>query len=407
MIELDKSQLEAYEKFKEFLGSGINNFILKGYAGTGKTTILNEIIEVIGNEGKTPVCICYTGKAASNMMEKTGFDCFTIHKVIYEYENMKNAPEFFNSTLEEQAALTAAQELTSILECDFLIIDEYSLLTKKIVDDVLNFNKKVLWCGDEGQLEPINDDPIKLGEYLKDDVIEVELKTIHRQEKGCSILDLAYDVRIGRIHLQEVKNDGLTITRRDIEKYKFTSESLKNTVILCWKNNTRYKINTMIRNKLKVKGSLPNPGENMVVLRNNYDYELFNGQQLTIVEVGDEQECYGLKYITCRVQLNNGYPFPIDIWTNPFYRKNNLKYNFELSDFYKGDNNHIKKTIWDQYKKLVHLDFGYCMTIHKSQGSQWDNVILIKKDLYGYKGQLNRMLYTAVTRASKNLLVTI
>jgi|WetSurMetagenome_2_1015567.scaffolds.fasta_scaffold01672_17 exodeoxyribonuclease V len=412
-MKLSTDQEEALNKFKIFTESEKQNFILSGYAGTGKSTIVKEFIDYIKNEiieNNEIACICFTGKAALNMRLKSQYPAFTIHKFIYEYENLDT--RLFENTKEEQLKLIEAQELRQIIECDYLFIDEYSLLTKKIIDDILTIAryKKIIWVGDNAQLEPftkIQNDIVKLEEYLnKKDYITTLLSSIHRQNGDNPILDLANKVRNGDTELKEINLDGVNIWKKPFKELKFTIDTLDNMIVLCYKNITRYAANKCIRKKLKISSVFPIVNEKMIVIKNNKRHRIFNGQIVYIKEIDTTPSSfYGLKYMRC--VLDDGIDeIESEIWVNPFERPNdNNKYNFDVKDYYNSEDEYIKEEIIKKFYELVHLDFGYCITIHKSQGSEWDNVILYFPDLLGYRGNLSRILYTAITRASKKLLI--
>jgi exodeoxyribonuclease-5 len=335
-----------------------------GYAGTGKTTVAKYIKEKLNLE-----CMpcAFTGKAALRLRQKGIPEARTIHSTIY-YCNPKNK-EFY---------------LRDELDGDWFMVDEASMISKLLWDDLQTFKLSILLIGDPGQLEPVGNDPQLM---LKCDIV---LDEIHRQASESGIIQFATDVRLSNI---------LKKTYKDIEFLKYmpsSDELLWANIILCGFNRTRCQINSAIRNRNKRRNVIE-VGEPIIILQNNRLAGVFNGQILTVETVDSIQdEVVWVTAITddgeehLELQLKREQfgkeklIFEKRQSANPFER---VKYKTEKEK--------------DLERRLVYADYGYATTCHKSQGSEWDKVLVIDEqcDLWNPV----RWRYTAITRAAKEL----
>lgn len=327
---------------------------LGGYAGTGKTTVVQHICKLLPNWG---VC-AYTGKAA-NVLRKKGLESSTIHSLIYVPE-MDGAG---NIVLDKNGAPIFI--LNPDLACEGIIIDEASMVNKEIYEDLKSFNKPLLFVGDHGQLEPIGSD---VNIMKKPDFA---LEKIHRN--AGEIAHFAEFVRKGyRAAAYEMRGCKKIqfITRREAEQHYTKVDQ-----IICAFNKTRVEVNRNTRQQLGYESKLPIVGEKVMCLRNNRLSGLFNGMQGTV-------DYLYPKFKNKMTFRSDGKLY--DIFFDP------TQFNREKYDF-SGDRDDPNP-----------FDFCYAITCHKSQGDEFDNVMVIdqKCDLWDHR----RWAYTAASRAKNNLI---
>ena len=327
-------------------------FVLHGLAGTGKTTLLSGIASRFPDS----MLCTLTGKAASVLRRKTGLDVYTIHSAFYqligeEVKNKKRNPIFTQS------------HITGELENRVLFLDECSMVNQKIANDLLRTGVKIIACGDPGQLPPVE------GETFFDHP-DAALQTIHRQALDSPIIRQAHRVRAG----EKYEDDGDNFSIRGFGKVT-EEEKLNSDIILCWTNKTRQSVNRHKRQLLGFEmAPLPQVGEPILCLKNAVNFGVFNGGIYTLLEPFIE----GDTDITLDVE---GKAITIP--------------NVNFQGFKTGLPQNAQATTW--------FDFGYALTVHKAQGSEWQKVILI--DEYRRQEDRARWLYTGITRASEKIII--
>lgn len=371
-------------------------FFLAGYAGTGKTTLARTIVDQLG-AGK--VCIgAYTGKAAQVLRRKGFPGATTIHGMIYiptgrnrmKLEEIarelavQNDPDktpvkderkvrLLERQLKNeheklgQPAFTLDTE-SDVREADLIVIDECSMIDERIGEDLLSFGVKVLVIGDPGQLPPI-----KGAGYFTSNEPDCMLEEIHRQAADNPIIDMATKVRDG-----ETLPLGRYGHSRILRKSSLNNEAeyalLKAAdQVLVGYHTTRMRINNMMRRKAGRVNQLPMKDDKLVCLRNDHDIGILNGSLWRVMTSKpiDQETC--LLHIQAEDEDRN-----IDV----------VAYN----KIFMGD-----KIEWDQRIGGVQdFDYGYALTVHKAQGSQWQKVVLY--DEWNYR-EREKWLYTALTRA--------
>lgn len=342
MIELSEDQRAAVTSVAQWLALGVRQtYVLGGYAGTGKTTIIKEILDLVGSAA---VC-APTGKAA-NVLRSKGVNATTLHKLIYQVEG--HPPRF---------------RKVKSLACSIVIVDEASMLSTGIVMDLESFGKKVLYVGDHGQLEPVGDDPGIMRS------LDTRLERIHRQASGSPIIRFAHDLRVGVSPLESTHASPQT----SVEVLRKIPDAVCDyDVVLCGFNHTRVAANAKIRRQLGFSGQRPEVGERVICLQNSYALGVWNGMTGSVTDVGDEE----ISFLS-----DDGTPYA-EVPVN-----------------------------WDQfgaeakltgYSRDVGLfDFGYCLTTHKAQGSEWGRVLVL--DQVAPTWSASRWRYTAATRAASEL----
>lgn len=352
-IELTAEQQETEYLIEQFLRkSRQQTFVLHGLAGTGKTTLLSSVASTFPGS----MLCTLTGKAASVLRRKTGLDVYTIHAAFYkligeEVKNKKRNPIFTQAHIEGE------------LQNRILFLDECSMVNQKIANDLLRSGVKIVACGDPGQLPPVE------GETFFS-VADATLETIHRQAWDSPIIRQAHRVRNG----EKYQADGDNFAVRGFGEVS-NEEKMDADIILCWTNKTRQAVNKHIR-QLRGYEMAPMPlaGETVLCLKNAIDFGIFNGGLYTLLEPFTE----GDTEITIEVEGRSV--------TVPGVNFHGLK-----SGLPEGTH----ATTW--------FDFGYALTVHKAQGSEWQKVILI--DEYRRQEDRNRWLYTGITRASDKIII--
>lgn len=368
-IELTEKQSIAVDTAVKSVFQEKPLFKIGGYAGTGKTTVLKNIISELENHKLRAMPCAFTGKAALRMRQKGVFDASTIHSLIYKYDQYSRS---YHKRFE--------------LDNDYFLIDEASMISKDLWNDIKSFNLPCVLIGDIGQLEPVGDDPKLL------QTSDIILDEIHRQDKDSGIIQFATNVRLGKTTAFATKYSDV-----DLRRGKIVSEDdLKNNdVILCGLNKTRQLFNKRLR-KYHQRNDELNIGDKIICLANNSKIGVFNGEIFEIIKLGKKTD--DVHMATVLTYDNKEKELPL-------YRKqlgclDNLatKYDCIVDDTGKK---RFKPLVKDSYK-YVFCDYGYCVTCHKSQGSEWENVLVIDEQVPTLWDS-SRWRYTAITRASKKL----
>lgn len=398
-MEMDWSpqQQEALDKVGEWLKDPSGIFRLFGYAGTGKTTLAKHFAEIVNGQ---VLFGAYTGKAALVLKEKGCYNASTIHRLIYL---PKQKSQFKLQKLKEQLELETDPFEISRLEIEIfkeeknlkrpsfslnfdsdvrfaklLILDEVSMVGKTIGEDIASFGTPVLALGDPAQLPPVRD-----GGFYTNCQPNYMLTNIHRQAEESPIIDLATKVRHG-----EQLSIGIYGESNVIPKGRLTIDEIAAyDQIIVGKNATRKAINRRIRREvLKRETHLPEKEDLLICLKNNYNNGLLNGSQWYVMDVvphADDEDLIDIQI--CNYDDPDKYSF----WTTAFRH-----YFEDRQDAIK----HYEMGLAD------HFDFGYAITCHKAQGSQWKNVCVVDES-YCFNGNQDKWLYTAITRASEKVTV--
>jgi exodeoxyribonuclease-5 len=386
-----------------------------GYAGVGKTTIAKELAQQCDG---TALFAAYTGKAAYVMRSKGCVGCTTIHSLIYKpagesksealrrIENALadlefNKPKDKDVYEAEFARLSAERDRLTIAErrkplfslnmdsdlndADVLIIDECSMVDEQMGTDLLSFGKKILVLGDPMQLPPVGS-----GGFFTDAKPDHLLTEIHRHAKESGILRFATDVRLTGGFSREPGHYGGDCR----VGHKSNIEDLQRRVleadqILVGKNATRHICNARIRELTdKGPGLFPIGGDKVVCLRNNHKQGLLNGSLWRVHEAVTDEDAETVDMVISSEE-DGGNGIPTAAWTHHFV----------------GREDQLKLKRWNR-ADFNEFDFGYALTVHKAQGSQWDDVVLFDESGV-FRADKQRWLYTGVTRAAKNITVVL
>lgn len=376
-------------------------FTLGGYAGTGKTTLAEEIAQ---NEPAGSVFFAaYTGKAA-HVLRKHGIPATTIHRLIYlprdkcdvhlrELRTRREALLDLEPVPEkelEKLDRMIARERKNLSRPDFylnaasplwdaglLVIDEYSMIDEQMASDLLSFGCPILALGDPGQLPPVQ------GRRFFTSTPDVMLTEIHRQATNNPLIRMSKDVREGRRLEPGFYGESLVTHRADISSNDFDAAMLGADQVLVGRNDTRRNYNQIIRGHLKREGELPIVGDRIVCLKNNHDLGIFNGQSWTVLAAKLKKSFVYLKLEGEKDGDNKPPVVSCHAHVKPFLGK-----------------------VLEPHERrgAEEFDFGYALTVHKSQGSEWDAVFL--DDEWNYDNR-DKWLYTAITRAAEKITIIV
>jgi exodeoxyribonuclease-5 len=356
-------------KAKPGKGSTPQLFRLFGYAGTGKTTLARHLAESV--EGKVSYA-AFTGKAALVMRAKGCGGASTIHSLIYKArESREEVPSF---ELWDDAPASKAK---------LIVIDECSMVDAELGRDLLSFGIPLLVLGDPAQLPPIQG-----AGFFTEAEPDAMLTEVHRQAQDDPIVRLSMMVREGERLEPGRYGDTEIVLRSDFDPDRV----LEADQILVGRNNTRRAYNTRLRERLGREESLPVSGDKLVCLRNNRKKGLFNGG---LWQVKERAAGKSGGIITMRIAPD------ADLSGSALGIKG-LKVSVRRECFLGG----IEDFDWPQRKKYDEFDYGYVLTVHKSQGSQWDDVVLFDES-FAFPDSRARWLYTGITRAAKKLTLVV
>ncbi len=336
-------------------------FYLAGYAGTGKTTLA----KLLAADAGKVVFAAFTGKAALVLGGKGCSPSSTIHSLIYQPKEDASGIVHFVLDLEGPAS-----------EADLIVVDEVSMVGPDLGKDLLKFGKPVLVLGDPAQLPPVGDE---VGFFTKN-TPDFMLTDIHRQAADNPIIRMSMIVREGGKLPYGEYGDSLVIRRDQLGR----NMVLGADQVLCGTNKTRRSKNAQIRQLLGREGWFTE-GERVVGLKNNKEKGFLNGSMWTVQEVdfSDTEESQLVLF-----PLDAGMAkTPVEVRTSHLWIEGREK---ELPP--------------SEAREYDPVDYGYVLSVHKSQGSQWNSVVVLDES-FVFKQDAARHLYTAITRAAERVIV--
>jgi exodeoxyribonuclease-5 len=262
-------------------------------------------------------------------------------------------------------------------KAEMIIIDECSMVDAELGRDLLSFGVPLLVLGDPAQLPPIQG-----GGFFTDAEPDAMLTEVHRQAADNPIVRLSMDVREGRPLAPGDYGAAQIVRRADIDPDREEDAGQ----ILVGRNVTRQRYNRRMRIRRGFEAALPQAGDKLVCLRNNRKKGLFNGGLWTVAQRAVSRS----SLVTMRLKPDD------DAGARP------TKVTARPECFTGG----LETVEWDKRKRYDEFDYGYVLTVHKSQGSQWDDVILFDES-FAFPDGRERWLYTGITRAAKRLTVVV
>lgn len=381
MVDISQEQVEAIDEvlFDLFTRDSLF-FVLTGSAGTGKTTLIHKIQSVVssfyykrGGNTNSVMVGTLTGKAVSVLKEKGISNASTLHALLTK-PILDSKGDIIDYDIEVPNHLK------------FLIVDECSMTPPRFIDALLEANVKVLYVGDQKQLPPVGSESIALFEH-----VGFNLETIYRSDDAIINASIkAYERN--EIDIQD--NEEVSV---DTYRNKRVTHVLKQEdpdVILCAKNETRRLINKNVRAFKQINEESISVEETVLFLKNTID--VYNGMTDVITSWKDLTD----GFIEFRIK---GIP------SKSFYTYKRFLEE-DINSSYQGYE--ILKDVFGSSKKIpsivtnpqfVYITYGYGLTVHKSQGSEYDTVLFLDEPLYNV--ERNRLRYTAITRAKNRLIV--
>ncbi|MEO7212321.1 AAA family ATPase [Mucilaginibacter sp.] len=440
-------QAELFGKLHRFLLSddGDECFILRGYAGTGKTTVVGALVNALRNYEYKSVLLAPTGRAAKVITNYSGRKAFTIHKRIYRKKSAVNMDEAFklNDNLQTNTLF--------IVDEASMISDEHSgfngsTLLQDLVSYVYNGrNCKLMLVGDTAQLPPVGsiDSPALDAKLMKDKFMMAihgyELTDVLRQQQDSGILFNVTEVRDiirreGEEYPQIVTDgfkDVIRMTGADLEEELSTvyhKYGYDGTLIICRSNKNANQYNMQIRNRILMREEELTGGDQLMIVRNNYFWLqteeegstafIANGDIVKLRKVRRMEEMYGFRFADVQLEFIDYAEDPVldcKILIDTLYSeapaltpdKQKQLYLEVMKDY---DHIHNKREKHEQlklnpYYNALQVKFAYAITCHKAQGGQWEAVFVDQ----GYRTEemvntdFLRWFYTACTRATEKL----
>lgn len=458
-MTLTSQQQQVLDDIKTFLDGDVSVFILKGYAGTGKTTMIRTIIEEIKNREKRPILMAPTGRAARVLESKNSWEANTIHRCIYELDTietkegsddirfifpLKNKEDEANDhiCIVDESSMIGTREVQNEL---------FEFGTGSLLNDLLTYvapnrGGKIIFVGDPMQLPPVGDNVSnaldeKYFESIGLKTMVSELTDVVRQGAGSAILSNAMKVR-ALIESQQKNN--LVFDRQeneviDMEGYKMPEHLLSlypkpeigQSVIITFSNRQARDYNYAVRELLYPNQKQIVVGDILQVVSNNYKLDVMNGDFVKIVAINGETEYQSapvyiniggkriqhkivLSFRNVRIRLDNDLEISCKIIENmlddaepnlTFAQIQALYINFcmRYPQLKRGSQQFKEYLKADPYFNALRVKYGYAITGHKSQGGEWNTVFVDYTGRTGLNTDCLRWTYTVTTRASHTL----
>jgi exodeoxyribonuclease V len=373
-MQFSPQQDEALKAVSRWLKEGRSQvFRLFGYAGTGKTTLAKHFAENVDGD---VLFAAFTGKAAQVLRSRGASNARTIHSLIYRPRG-EEAIEDEETGKTSIAPMFSINRQSPLAKAALIIIDECSMVDEQLGKDLMSFGTPILVLGDPGQLPPVTG-----GGYFTEQEPDYLLSEIHRQAKDNPIIQLAMDVREGREIMRGDYGSAQVISKSEVTQ----SLVLDADQVLVGTNRTRRRYNQRLRELKGFSADYPQSGDKLVCLRNDPAKGLLNGSLWQVMSSSRE---------TVKPGINLMIRPEDDDMDRGAAKIKLLKAAFEESE---------TEIPWSTRKRYDEFDFGYALTVHKAQGSQWNNVVLFDES-FAFRDSRERWLYTAITRAAETLTI--
>ena len=445
-----ESQLRFFEKMNDFLVEepGLeryrDTFLLKGYAGTGKTTLISTLIKALRHYGFKSVLLAPTGRAAKVMSNYSGKKALTIHKKIY-----KQTADSYTGALVFERQPNYSEGTIYIVDEASMISDEADFGRRSVLSDLIDYvfetpTNKLIFVGDTAQLPPVGkaDSPALQADFLEKNfylsVREEVLREVMRQDQDSGILFNATRLRnqlAEAVPAIRIQTRGYTDIFRmggdrieDGLRYAFDKYGLENTILITRSNKMAVQYNQYIRRSIQFSEEELDAGDRLMVVRNNYTVLdesspagfLANGDFVELLKIKRTEERYGFRFADVTLRLTDFEEQPsfdtkiiLDTLHSPSpamsQEDNKRLYEAVMQDFSFVESKKERAELIrkDPFLNALQVKFAYALTCHKSQGGQWNAVFIDQ----GYlpPDQVNteflRWLYTAITRATDEVFL--
>lgn len=420
-------------------------FLLRGYAGTGKTTLIKSIASSLHQLNYKTVLMAPTGRAAKVMSNYSGMQAHTIHRLIYQFTQDDAA---YRSRLKSKDVRPS--NTVFIVDEASMITDEGDSLTSfgnGLLHDLVEYvysmtGNFIIFSGDDAQLPPVHKDnsPALDKKFLERafglSVTETEMREVVRQKKESGIIMNATSLRIlvsRKEKLPVMKTTGFEDIHSigsgdlgDALQSAYGSNSFEEVLIVCRSNKQANNYNKYIRNQMLFREEEVSAGDLMMVVKNNYywlnDTEkgngfIANGDVIRIQRTGNIEEKFGFRFMNVSAQLmddENEYTLDLKLMLDTIYSESPALEGEKMKQLYmdvlssytdEKMTDRKRKVMQDPYFNAIQVKFSYAVTCHKAQGGQWKSVFIdqgfMNEEMY--QTTHLRWLYTAVTRATEKL----
>ncbi|MFK4823493.1 ATP-dependent RecD-like DNA helicase [Paenochrobactrum sp. BZR 588] len=373
-MQFSPEQDQALQEVEKWLKAGRSPiFRLFGYAGTGKTTLARYFAEHVDGDVQFAA---FTGKAAQVLRSKGASNARTLHSLIYRPKG-EEAIEDETTGKTSIAPTFSLNRQSPVAKASMIVVDECSMVDEQLGRDLMSFGTPILVLGDPGQLPPISG-----GGFFTEHEPDYLLTEIHRQARDNPIIQMALDVREGRDLAYGDYGRARVISKSQVDQ----AEVLAADQVLVGTNRTRKRYNQRLRELKGFTADYPQAGDKLVCLRNDPAKGLLNGSLWKVMTSSRETVKPGINLLVSPEDDEPG---------RGVAKIKLLKAQFEDPD---------TEIPWSTKKRFDDFDYGYALTTHKAQGSQWNNVVLFDES-YAFRDTRERWLYTAITRAAEQLII--
>ena len=419
-----------------------NVLMLKGYAGTGKTTIVSALVQALPVFRLKLFLMAPTGRAAKVMAGYSGRNAYTIHKIIYQ-----RAADPYTGKYQFKRRRNYQKNTLFIIDEASMLADDPGARRGGVLTDLLDFvfeqpSNRLMLIGDVAQLPPVGQllskglDADYLANVMHLNILETELTEVMRQEQQSGILANATALRdqLGDedFHIEFTTRgfpDVYRMTGKRLEdglRYAYDKFGRENTAIICRSNREAVEYNRYIRQQIFFYENEIDAGDYLMVVKNNYfvlDDDspigfVANGDFAEVIKIITFEDLYGLRFATLELQLLDYPDQPsfeakviLDVLHTPNAALEEEKYQElyqQVMTEYQGQGTAQEQReaiVGDEYLNALQIKFAYALTCHKSQGGQWDAVFVSQGYLVDemVNQEYLRWLYTAITRARREL----
>ncbi|MDR2962625.1 MAG: AAA family ATPase [Bacteroidales bacterium] len=434
------------QQFADFVCSSDEVFIIHGYAGTGKTTILKTIIETLAEDNMPSCLLAPTGRAAKVMAHYTGKPASTIHKKIYRQQKADVLSKFsigFNSQprtyffVDEASMLSTEYAEQAMFGTGMLLADLFTFVFSG------NNGCKLILIGDSAQLPPVGlqQSPALQADYIFQTFLKptraVQLTQVLRQAENSGILSNATAIRNSIEHIRGLQNfpkfrqtaDVRSLSGADLLEeleHSYGTVGDEESIVITRSNKQAYRYNEGVRRSILWQESRIAVGDMLMIVKNNYFWAsqvpetdfIANGDSAKVLKLGKYENLYGFSFVNARLLLID---YNVEIEAKLLletleseapaltYEQSQSLYREVLADYADEGN---KRKVYEQMRKhpyfnALQVKFAYAVTCHKAQGGQWKHVYIdhgfLSED--SISGDFLRWLYTAVTRATEQVFL--
>ncbi len=442
-FEPSEEQEDLISQMGLFVGDDRENvlFVLKGYAGTGKTNLISAVINALPAFKWKSVLLAPTGRAAKVLSATSGKPAQTIHKKIFS-NDIKEEGRYLYSLGDNQHTNT----IFIVDEASMISVDsDSSLFEKNLLESLMEYvysgiNCKLIFVGDTAQLPPVNSEysPALNIEFLKHNyqlnIYSTELKQVARQKEDSGILYNATKLRISLLEKNfvipkiEITQDVVSVSGEELEialNHSYKEYGAENVLVITRSNKRANLFNQNIRNRIYIYEEDLCSGDRLMVVKNNYFWKdkkdksfIANGDMAQIKRISRRETLYGFNFSECILKFTdyeNEPELQVKVITDSLYSESPSLSTSQQQQLYQeimldciDETDKWKRIAYlknSSYYNALQIKFAYAITCHKSQGGQWPVVFIDHGYLPDDQLNLNfiRWLYTAITRATEKI----